>query len=103
MSTSPRRVPARRSAIVHGLAGLTGLGALLLATAAPAQNLVPLKVRLDWTPWGNHAAIHLAQQKGWFKAAGLDPSIEDGNGTVTTIQLVGSGNTFASATPRSHR
>ena len=91
MSTSLRGRPARRSALAQGLAGL---GALLLATAVPAQNLVPLKVRLDWTPWGNHAAIHLAQQKGWFKAAGLDPSIEDGNGTVTTIQLVGSGNTF---------
>jgi ABC-type nitrate/sulfonate/bicarbonate transport system permease component len=28
-----------------------------------------LKVRLDCTPWGVHAAIHLAQQKGWYAAA----------------------------------
>src|SRR5690606_40478100 len=46
---------------------------------AAAQSLEPLKVRLDWTPWGVHGAIHLAQQKGWFKEAGLAPSIEDGN------------------------
>jgi NitT/TauT family transport system substrate-binding protein len=51
-----------------------------------------LKVRLDWTPWGAHAPIHLAMQKGWFKQAGLDVSVEDGNGSVTTVQLVGAGN-----------
>lgn len=73
---------------------VVGVGMLVGSVAVSAQALTPLKVRLDWTPWGNHAAIHLAQQKGWFKAAGLDVSIEDGNGSVTTIQLIGSGNTF---------
>jgi NitT/TauT family transport system substrate-binding protein len=50
-----------------------------------------LSVRLDWTPWGAHAPIHLAAQKGWFKQAGLDVEAEDGNGSVTTVQLVGAG------------
>jgi NitT/TauT family transport system substrate-binding protein len=59
-----------------------------------AQTLEPVKVRLDWNPWGNHAAIHLAQQKGWFKKAGLDVMAEDGNGSVTTVQIIGSGNSF---------
>ena len=70
------------------------LVALVLALAcgsALAQNDA-LKVRLDWTPWGSHAPIHLAMQKGWFKQAGLDVSVEDGNGSVTTVQLVGAGN-----------
>ena len=31
-----------------------------------------LSVRLDFSPWGIHAAMHLAQEKGWFKQAGLD-------------------------------
>jgi NitT/TauT family transport system substrate-binding protein len=30
-------------------------------------------------------------ERGWFKAADLDVSIEDGNGSVTTVQLVGNG------------
>ena len=30
-------------------------------------------------------------QKGWFKAAGLDVELEDGNGSVTTVQIVGQG------------
>jgi NitT/TauT family transport system substrate-binding protein len=50
-----------------------------------------LSVRLDWTPWGSHAPIHLAAQKGWFKQAGLEVEVEDGNGSVTTVQLVGAG------------
>ncbi len=70
------------------------LSALVLAaiTGGAAAQSEPLKVRLDWTPWGSHAPIHLAMQKGWFKQAGLDVSVEDGNGSVTTVQLVGAGN-----------
>lgn len=69
---------------------LAFLLAALAATHAAAQD--KLKVRLDWTPWGAHAPIHLAQQKGWFKQNGLDVEVEDGNGSVTTVQLVGAGN-----------
>lgn len=61
----------------------------MLASAAVAQDKVA--VRLDWTPWGIHAGIHLAQEKGWFKQNGIDATVEDGNGSVTTVQLVGSG------------
>jgi NitT/TauT family transport system substrate-binding protein len=67
--------------------------AIMLACAAGsavAQGLEKLTVRLDWVPWGIHAPIHLANQKGWFKAAGIEVEVEDGNGSVTTAQLVGS-------------
>lgn len=72
---------------------LLGCAALLLATGAAAQT-ERLRVRLDWTPWGVHAPFHLAQQRGWFAAAGLDVQLEDGNGSVTTVQIVGSGDQF---------
>jgi NitT/TauT family transport system substrate-binding protein len=68
--------------------------ALGFGGSAFAQNLEKVKVRLDWTPWGVHAPIHLAQQKGWFKEAGLDVNAEDGNGSVTTVQIVGSSDQF---------
>lgn len=58
---------------------------------ARAQTLTPLNVRLDWTPWGSQAGIHLAQAKGWFRDAGLDVSIADGNGSTGTVQIVGGG------------
>lgn len=71
-----------------------GLAAVALSASAWAQNPEPLRVRLDWTPWGVHGAFHLAQQKGWYQQAGLDVSLEDGNGSVTTVQIVGAGDSF---------
>src|SRR5690606_38712160 len=62
--------------------------------ALAAPPLEPLKVRLDWTPWGVQAAFHLAQHKGWYRQAGLDVALEDGNGSVTTVQIVGGGDSF---------
>lgn len=63
--------------------------ALLLAGAAHAADT--LRVRLDWTPWGVQAPFHLAAQKGLFAKHGLDVQIEDGNGSVSTVQIVGNG------------
>lgn len=80
------------SALTRALLGAAGC--LLAVTASAAQTLEPLSVRLDWTPWGVHAAFHLAQQKGWYRDAGLDVHLEDGNGSVTTVQIVGSGDSF---------
>ena len=73
------------------LAGCVGLA---MAATVAAQAPEKLKVRLDWTPWGVHGAVHLAQQMGWFSAAGLDVQLEDGNGSVTTVQIVGGGDQF---------
>lgn len=72
-----------------------GLIACVMATTAVAQQkLEPLAVRLDWTPWGIHGAFHLSKSKGWYEQAGLDVTLEDGNGSVTTVQIVGSGDSF---------
>lgn len=61
----------------------------LFATQAIAAD--PIRVRLDWTPWGDQAPFHLAQESGLFKKYGLDVSIDDGNGSVATVQIVGNG------------
>lgn len=76
------------------LAGAACLAMWAVAAVATAQPSTPLKVRLDWTPWGVQAPFHLAQQKGWYKQAGLDVTLEDGNGSVTTVQIVGSSDAF---------
>jgi NitT/TauT family transport system substrate-binding protein len=73
---------------------LAGVAVMALCAGAAAQDLAPLKVRLDWTPWGVQAPFHLAQQKGWYKQAGLDVTLEDGNGSVTTVQIVGGSDAF---------
>lgn len=61
----------------------------LQSGSASAQE--KLSVRLDFSPWGVQAAMHLAKNAGWFKEAGLDVDIQDGRGSGNTIQLVNAG------------
>ncbi|HBK04406.1 MAG TPA: hypothetical protein DDZ81_00940 [Acetobacteraceae bacterium] len=76
----------RRRSVTAGL-----LAAPFVISRTRAQGAEKLRVRLDWTPWGAHAAIHLAAVKGWYRDAGLDVTVDDGNGTNQTVQIVGGG------------
>ena len=75
------------SMLRSGLVLITALLAFM-STASAADKL---SIRLEWTAWAMHMPLHLAVERGWFKAADLDVEIEDGNGTITMIQLVGNG------------
>lgn len=69
-----------------------GIGLAALAVCAlPALAQEKLTVRLDFSPWGVQAAMHLAKEKGWFKDEGLDVDIQDGRGSGNTLQLVNAG------------
>ena len=83
--TSEGRIPVRSFVSLVGALAV----ALVSGSAAVAQE--KLSVRLDFLPYGAHAPFYLAQEKGWFKENGVDPTIEDGTGTTTTVQLVGAG------------
>ncbi|MGV8855957.1 MAG: ABC transporter substrate-binding protein [Devosia sp.] len=68
--------------------------ALLSATSltqANAQDLEHVKVRLAWIAGGVDVPMFVAESKGYFKDAGLDVEIVDGNGSTGTIQAIGSG------------
>ena len=64
------------------------LGLLMTGSAWAADKLV---VRLDFSAWGLHGAMHLAQQKGWFEQAGLEVEVQDGMGSISTLQLLAAG------------
>src|SRR5689334_12096710 len=61
---------------------------LINCSASAADRLT---VRLDWTPWGSQAPFHLAAQKGLFAKYNLDVVLDDGTGSVATVQIVGNG------------
>lgn len=68
------------------------MGAVMLVGApASALSADQLSIRLEWTAFVAHMPLHLATEKGWFEEAGLDVLIEDGNGSITAVNLTGSG------------
>jgi NitT/TauT family transport system substrate-binding protein len=58
----------------------------------PAQADETIKLRLDFFTAAIHSPYFLALERGWYKKAGLDVTIEDGSGSINTTQLVDAGN-----------
>jgi NitT/TauT family transport system substrate-binding protein len=78
----------RRCAIA--LAAALGL-AVPLALAAPASAETKLKMVLNWKYQGPQGWFFLAQDRGYFKQAGLDITMDQGNGSGAPIPLVANG------------
>jgi NitT/TauT family transport system substrate-binding protein len=74
---------------------LRGAGAASLLAAAPhlrAQGaLQKFKFNLGWRFAASGAGFLLAHQRGYYRDAGLDVTIDTGNGSAAAISLVGSG------------
>ena len=74
-------------------AKLPAVAALAFATgfSAPAFAETAIKFTLDWKFEGPAAGFLLALDKGYFKAEGLDVTIDSGNGSVEAIPRVATG------------
>src|SRR6218665_2064847 len=81
-----RRTFSRLSAVAA-----VALGAGFSFAAAPAMAQTAVKLTLDWKFEGPAAGFLLAQDKGYFKAEGLDVTIDTGNGSVEAIPRVATG------------
>lgn len=62
-----------------------------LASATAAQAQAPVTFQLNWTAGGPNAGFAAAHGEGFYKQAGLDVTIVQGNGSGNTAQLVASG------------
>ena len=78
---------ARRSVIALGAA----LAIAPLANAAPAFAETKLKMVLNWKYQGPQGPFFLADDRGYFKAAGLEVAMDQGNGSGAPIPLVANG------------
>jgi NitT/TauT family transport system substrate-binding protein len=65
--------------------------AALVSGASLAQKLTPVRFALDWRFEGPAAPFFVAIDKGYYKAEGLDVTIDPGAGSVEGINRVASG------------
>ena len=56
-----------------------------------SQDNAALEISLNFKPDGSNAAFFLAQERGYYKAAGLDVTVDAGNGSGGAVQRVASG------------
>jgi NitT/TauT family transport system substrate-binding protein len=86
-----RRIGRRMTVLVTGtaLAGTTML--LVPSPAGAASSATPVKVVLGWVAAPEFSGFYAAQAMGYYKAAGLNVTIEPGGPNVNTEQLVGAG------------
>jgi NitT/TauT family transport system substrate-binding protein len=71
---------------------LTGTVVLALAgVATPAHAQTKLKLVLNWKYQGPQGMFFLADDRGYFKAEGLDVTIDQGNGSGAAVPLVANG------------
>jgi NitT/TauT family transport system substrate-binding protein len=81
--------------MIHGRSQLCrmalALGLILLGGAARAE-VSNVKITLDWIVQGTHAPFFIAQEKGYFKAAGVTvDAIDAGNGATNVAVKVAGG------------
>ena len=68
-----------------------GLGAALLMVSGTALADTPIKLVMSWKYEGPQAFYYIAQDKGYFKAEGLDVSIDQGEGSSASVPKVAAG------------
>ncbi len=81
--------------MLKSLMNIAGKGAIVLAlgmmTALPASAADKVSLRLNWLLSGVHSIFYLGLAKGFYKDAGIDLSIGEGQGSARTVQVVATG------------
>jgi len=83
-----KEIPVRRSFAKQRLAGAA---VATLAFVGGASAATPVTFQLNWAAGGSNAGFAAAVAEGFYKEAGLDVTIVEGNGSGNTAQLVASG------------
>jgi NitT/TauT family transport system substrate-binding protein len=75
---------------LFALVGAVAL-AVPLGVAAPASAQTKLKLVLNWKYQGPQGMFFLADDRGYFKAEGLDVTLDQGSGSGAAVPLVANG------------
>jgi NitT/TauT family transport system substrate-binding protein len=101
--TTMQAKTARRHFSTAAMAAVLAIGAIPVGSVAVlAADPVKLTFQLNYPAAGYNAGYELALVKGFYKDVGLDVTIEPGNGSQITAQLIAAGKAdigFADAAP----
>jgi NitT/TauT family transport system substrate-binding protein len=86
-STSNKGYPMRISSLLSALTAAFTLAVV----SAPAFAQTAIKFNLGWRVEASGAGFLIAQQKGYYKAEGLDVTIDTGNGSAGAVTAVAGG------------
>ena len=86
--TGRRRLAAATALVV--LLAVAAVEPMVWSGRSGAEAATPAKatLRLNWRATGPHVAYYLGLERGYFRDEGIDLQINEGNGSVTTAQLV---------------
>lgn len=88
-SSSVASSGARRA--VARLTAAAVVAASMALVAAPARAETKVRFSLDWIPGSVHAPFFIAFYKGYYKAEGLDVTIDRGKGSAELVRQLASG------------
>src|SRR4051794_37485510 len=87
------RAPLSRRALLLGAAGTTLLAQAPFLSRAHAETK-NVKIMMDWIIQGTHAPYFLAQQKGYFKDAGVTVDALDAGKGATNVAVSVAGGAY---------
>jgi len=67
------------------------LASTVLAALTPAHAQQKIRMMLNWKPEGTNAPFYYALDKGYYKAAGLDVTLDAGEGSSAPVARIASG------------
>jgi NitT/TauT family transport system substrate-binding protein len=79
------------SGLRTALLALTGAAVLAGPFATPANAQTKLKLVLNWKYQGPQGLFFLAEDRGYYKAEGIDLTIDQGSGSGAAVPLVANG------------
>ncbi len=63
----------------------------VLVGAGPAAAAEPVKLSLNFLPYGLHVGFFVAKEQGWYREAGMEVEILKGEGSADALRRMGTG------------
>ncbi len=74
-----------------GAALAVAWAAAVAGPATPAAAAEPVKLSLNFLPYGLHVGFYVAREQGWYREAGMEVELLKGEGSADAVRRMGTG------------